>query len=124
MVREFAHVGLFEPAGTELAIELGLSVWMRRYGGDLISLRSSMLALRDALVMAGRLDPATEPVPLLGRAPRADVLNLAVYLGGLAARAAASAGCGPEAISDLTARVLGDRSDPGDAAGRGVVGTA
>jgi hypothetical protein len=101
MLRGIVRFGLFEPVGSELALELGLSIWMRRSSSDLGSVRTAMLAMRDALVTAGDLDPGTEPVPLLGRSDRADVLMLASYLCNLVKRAASSAGFLPEDVSEL-----------------------
>jgi hypothetical protein len=107
-----AQFRLYEPLGTELALELGLSIWMRRSGADLYSLRSSMLGIRDALVAVGKLDPVTEPIPLLGRSERTDVVNLAAYLGGLVRRSASSAGCGPEDIAEQAISYLDGGATP------------
>jgi len=107
VLRGLAQFRLYEPLGTELALELGLSIWMRRSGADLYSLRSGMLGIRDALVEVGNLDPVTEPIPLLGRSDRTDVVNLAAYLGGLVRRAASSVGCGPEDIAEQAISHLG-----------------
>ena len=48
------------------------------------------------------LDPATEPVPLVGRTPRLDVLNLAAYVGDLLRRAA-PAGCLRSVVEQVVA---------------------
>ena len=52
-----------------------------------------MMAARDALVGAAGLDPETEPIPLFGRSPKSDLVNLAVYLSHLIERAAGTAHC-------------------------------
>ncbi len=49
------------------------------------------------------LDPATEPVPMVGRSPRSDVLNLVGYISELLRRA--SAGLGRELTSVVRAVV-------------------
>jgi hypothetical protein len=121
VLRGIARFGLFEPVGPELALELGLSIWMRRNGADLGSLRSSMLAMRDALVQTGHLDPATEPIPLLGHSDRTDVLNLASYLCSLVKRAASSAGLEPEDISERAIGRLSGHAGFRHATGAGVI---
>ena len=69
------------PAAGDLSLELGLSVWMHRSGTSLEDARSTLLALRAHVIEACGLDPATEPVPFVGRAPRFDVMTLIEYLG-------------------------------------------
>ena len=58
-----------------------------------------MLQLRRALIMAGDLDPATEPVPLIGLSEHADLINLVTYVCDLVRRAASSARCDPSGIA-------------------------
>lgn len=113
VLRGLAQFRLYEPMGSELALELGLSIWMRRSGADLYSLRTCMLGIRDALVEVGNLDPVTEPIPLLGHSERTDVVNLAAYLGGLVRRAASSVKCGPEDIAEQAISHLGGRATAG-----------
>lgn len=91
---------LLNRATSEIAVELGLSIWMRRAGADLVSLRASLLELRGALVEVGGLDPTTEPVPFCGVSDRADVLILASYVCGLVRRASTSTGSTPGAICE------------------------
>ena len=88
----------------DLALELGLSAWMRISGIDLADARAQMLSIRSAVIEAGDLDPATEPVPFSGRTSRLAVLNLAAYLGNLMKRASSSARCQPDVLVE---RVLG-----------------
>jgi hypothetical protein len=80
-------------AGTDLACELGLSAWMRRTGTSLDAAPARLWAIRQAVIEAGGLDPATEPIPLGGRSPRLKVLSLVAYLGELVDRAATRLGC-------------------------------
>jgi hypothetical protein len=112
ILRGLVELGLDEPAGSEIALELGVSVWMRRSGADLESVRSAMIRLRGALVSAGDLDPASEPLPLLGRSDHRDVLTLVSYLGGLVGRAAVSAGCEPGDLVESVIYSLGPETEP------------
>ncbi len=56
--------------------------------------------MRGAVLEAGRMDSATEPVPFVGRSPHLDLLNWAVYLGNLISRAAHAADCEPKSIAE------------------------
>jgi hypothetical protein len=91
------------PSGTteaDLALELGLSAWMRVSGIDLDEARSRMWDIREAVLDAGELDVATEPIPLGGRSSRLDLLGLALYLARLVERATAHLGCDRETMLD------------------------
>ena len=71
--------------------------------------------IRDLIIEACGLDPATEPVPFVGRSPRNDVLNLVGYVGDLLRRAAAVsgrtvAGGGPAGHRRAAARGRGRRA--------------
>jgi hypothetical protein len=96
-----ATFGRPRPGGPELALELGLSAWMRMAGVGLFEARAALSALRGAVVQAAGLDPSTEPVPLVGRDPRQDTVVLAAYLCDLLARAAS----GPDRAA-VVARAL------------------
>jgi hypothetical protein len=91
-----------------LALELGLSAWMRMAGVGLGEARAGLATLRGAILGAAGLDVATEPVPFAGRDPRADTLTLAAYLGDLLARAARVNGTDPATIAARAARRLSD----------------
>ena len=106
ILRGLVEFGLGEPSGSEITLELGVSIWMRRSGADLEAVRSAMIRLRGALVKAGNLDPATEPLPLLSPSDRRDVLTLVSYLCGLVGRAAVSAGCLPRDMAACAARAI------------------
>lgn len=84
--------------GTDLACELGLSAWIRLTGIDLADAPRRLWAIRQAILEAGQMDAATEPVPMAGRSPRLDLLNLVAYLGDLVDRAASNRGCDRDAI--------------------------
>lgn len=85
-------------SGTDLACELGLSAWMRLTGTSLDDAPGHLWAVREAILEAGRMDVASEPIPMGARSPRLAVLNLVGYLGDLLDRAAAHLGCDREAI--------------------------
>jgi len=95
-----AELGPVDPTSGDLSLELGLSVWMRRNGTTPEEARRALLALREQVIEACGLDPATEPVPLVGRAPRLDVVSLISYLGQLLRRGAAAAGLSPRAVAE------------------------
>ena len=61
-----AELGPVDPTSGDLSLELGLSVWMRRSGISLEEARRALLALREHVIEACGLDPATEPVPFVG----------------------------------------------------------
>jgi hypothetical protein len=105
---EIVRFCLYEPRCPELLVELGVSTSMRRNDSDLSSVRSALVQVRDALVEAGGLDAASEPVPMLGRSDRLDVLSLASCVCSLVKRAASSAGCSPEEIADRVCQRLDD----------------
>jgi hypothetical protein len=54
--------------------------------------RSSLLEIRQVILEVCALDPATEPVPLVGRSLRSDVVNLVGYISELLRRASAGMG--------------------------------
>jgi hypothetical protein len=89
------------PSGTtqaDLALELGLSAWMHVSGTELADAISQMWEIRQALLEAGDMDAAIEPIPFGGSSDRLDLLNLAIYLGNLVERAAAHQECDKETI--------------------------
>jgi hypothetical protein len=93
-----ATFGPFAHGGPDLALELGLSAWMRLAGVGTAEARATLIALRGAIVGAAGLDPREEPVPLTGRDPRQDTLLLAAYLCGLLTRAGGAGGSDREAV--------------------------
>jgi hypothetical protein len=106
VLRGLSALGLPECSQPDLALELGLSAWMRFSGTDLESAQSDMLAMRTAVLEAAEMDVATEPVPFTGQTPRAAILNLAAYLGNLIARAAALTQCEPTEIVEQAIAIL------------------
>jgi hypothetical protein len=87
-----AELGPVDPFSGDLSLELGVSVWLRRTGTPLLEARGRLLHIRELIIEVCGLDPATEPVPLVGRSPRNDVLNLVGYVGDLLRRAASGSG--------------------------------
>ena len=87
-----AELGPVEPFSGDLSLELGISVWLRTSGTSLLQARSSLLQVRQVILEVCALDPATEPVPLVGRSPRSDVVNLVGYISELLRRASARTG--------------------------------
>jgi hypothetical protein len=87
-----ADLGPVDPFSGDLSLELGVSVWLRTSGTPLLEARTRLLHIRELILEVGGLDPSTEPVPLVGRSPRSDVLNLVGYVGDLLRRAASLSG--------------------------------
>ena len=98
LLRGLAELGPVEPFSGDLSLELGISVWLRTSGTSLLQARSALLEMRQVILEVCSLDPATEPVPLVGRSPRSDVVNLVAYVAELLRRAAARLGRGVEGI--------------------------
>jgi hypothetical protein len=98
LLRGLAQLGPVEPFSGDLSLELGISVWLRTSGTSLLEARSALLAIRQVILEVCALDPATEPVPLVGRSPRSDVVNLVAYVSALLRRASAGLGSGVEGV--------------------------
>jgi hypothetical protein len=101
-----AELGPVDPFAGDLTLELGLSVWLRRSGASLLEARERLFEARRAILSVCGLDPATEPVPLVGRSPRADALTLAGYVGDLLRRAAAMSGSSVRVVAERAAAEL------------------
>jgi hypothetical protein len=101
-----AELGPVAPFSGDLSLELGISVWLRTSGTSLISARSALLAIREVILEVCELDPSTEPVPLVGRSPRSDVINLVGYISELLRRASATTGRGVDAVVDAVVAEL------------------
>ncbi len=108
-----AELGPVDPFSGDLSLELGISLWMRRSGTSLLEARSLLLGLRPIILEVSGVDPATEPVPLVGRSPRLDVVNLVAYVNDLLRRASASTG---RSLERLVAGVIGQLPEPEDTA--------
>ncbi|HEY6473366.1 MAG TPA: hypothetical protein VIY26_10790 [Acidimicrobiales bacterium] len=87
-----ADLGPVHPFSGDLSLELGISVWLRTSETSLLDARSTLLEIRRVILGVCELDPATEPVPMVGRSPRSDVLNLVSYISDLLRRASAGLG--------------------------------
>jgi hypothetical protein len=102
-----------EPFSGDLSLELGISVWLRTSGTSLMAARSSLLEIRRVILEVCELDPATEPVPLVGRSPRSDVVNLVGYISELLRRASATTGRG---VGTVVEAVVAELPVPADEA--------
>jgi hypothetical protein len=106
-----ADLGPVEPFSGDLSLELGISLWLRTSRKSLLEARGTLLALRRTILEACRLDPATEPLPMVGRSPRADVVNLVAYLSDLLRRASNADGDSIRAVVDRVIADLPERED-------------
>jgi hypothetical protein len=106
-----ADLGPVEPFSGDLTLELGISVWLRTSGTSLLQARSALLEIRQVILEVCSLDPATEPIPLVGRSPRSDVVNLVGYISELLRRASAGLGRGVEAVVQAVVAELPARED-------------
>ena len=61
---------------------------MRRSQFDFEEAQRVLGALRAAILEAAQMDTESEPVPLTGRSPKADLLSWATYMTGLIERVA------------------------------------
>jgi hypothetical protein len=98
LLRGLVGLGPVDQRRTGLALELGLSLWMRRCGTNLVDAQLAARAAREVLIEVAGLDPGIEPIPLVGRSPKADIVNLAGYLSHLIQRAAAACTGDPGAV--------------------------
>ena len=96
LLRGLAELGPVEPFSGDLSLELGISLWLRTSGTSLLEARSSLLEIRRLILAVCGLDPSTEPVPMVGRSLRSDVVNLVGYISELLRRASARSGRGVE----------------------------
>ncbi|MGH9080810.1 MAG: hypothetical protein ACRDYE_12200, partial [Acidimicrobiales bacterium] len=93
-----AALGPRGKGGPDLALQLGLSAWMRLARVGTGEARDALSVVREAVVAAAGLDPTCEPVPLTGRDPGQDTLLLAGYLCDLVDRAARMGGSDRAAV--------------------------
>jgi hypothetical protein len=105
LLEGLAELGPVDVLSGDLSLELGISVWLRRNQTSLEDARHTLLDLRARVLEACCLDASTEPVPLIGRSARLDVINLVAYVGDLLRRGATATGCAPRS---LAARVMAD----------------
>ncbi len=104
-----AELGPVDPFSGDLSLELGISVWLRRSGTSLMEARGMLLEIRQLIIEVCGLDQATEPVPLVGRSARLDVVNLVAYVGDLLRRASSEAGCTVRSVVDRVVVELPER---------------
>ena len=106
VLRGLAELAPSASSHPDLALELGLTAWMRQGAMDVEATRSAMKALRIAVVRAAEMDLRSEPVPLIGLSPKDDLVNWAIYLANLVQRAAASKRCHTSLIVEESIRHL------------------
>ena len=106
-----AELGPVDPFSGDLSLELGISVWLHRSRTSLMEARGTLLEIRRVILEVCGLDPATEPVPLVGRSPRLDVVNLVAYIGDLLRRATTVAGCSIGTVAERVIAELPERAD-------------
>ena len=106
-----AELGPVDPFSGDLSLELGISVWLHTSGTSLMEARDTLLEVRRVILEVCGLDPATEPVPLVGRSPRLDVVNLVAYIGDLLRRATTVAGCSIGTVAERVIAELPERAD-------------
>jgi hypothetical protein len=106
-----AELGPVEPFSGDLSLELGVSVWLRTSGTPLLEARGRLLFIRELIIMVCGLDAATEPVPLVGRSPRGDVLSLVSYVSDLLRRAAAGSGHSVWQVAELVIEEMPDDAE-------------
>ncbi len=106
-----AELGPVDPFSGDLSLELGISVWLRRSGTSLMEARGMLMEMRGLIIETCGLDAATEPVPLVGRSPRADVVNLVAYVGDLLRRASSETGSSVRTLVDRVVAELPERED-------------
>jgi hypothetical protein len=91
LLEGLAELGPVEPFSGDLSLELGVSVWLRRTSTSLVEARAMLLEVRSVILAVCELDASTEPVPMVGRSPGLDVVNLVAYLADVLRRAAVQA---------------------------------
>ena len=106
VLRGLAELAPSASSHPDLALELGLTAWMRQGAMDLEETRTAMKALRIAVVKAAEMDLRSEPIPLIGLSPKDDLVNWAIYLANLVQRAAASKRCHTSLIVEKSIRHL------------------
>ena len=87
-------------SSTTPAIHFGLTAAMARRAVAVDDVVDALLLLREAVITAGGIDPATEPVPLVVTEPEVAAVSLVAYLRGLVERAAAVCGASCEAMAE------------------------
>jgi hypothetical protein len=109
---ELAHgVADFKPddlAYDALTVSFGLSAWMRRSSVGFEQAWEGVMMLRAALLEAGGLDRATEPVLLRAADARTALVNMTVYLDGLVSRGARRTGADRSEIIAQAVDMLGN----------------
>ena len=104
-----AELGTIDAFRDDLSLELGLSLWLRRSGTSPRQAVVELLEIRRSILAVSGLDPAYEPVPLIGRSAKVDLLLLAAYVSHLLERAVTASGW---SRGTLLARVVAALPEP------------
>jgi len=91
------------------AVPFGLTAAMARSDVGPSDVVDALMVLRDAMVEAGALDAASEPVPLIVGEPAVAALSLASYLRQLLDRAAAHTGAGRDEVAERALALVRSR---------------
>ena len=106
VVRGLAALPPTERRDRELLFLLHLSTWIAQARIDLPTACQTLIGVREALIRAGGMDGRREPVPLVVGDLRVAVASVAVYVGDLIDRAAATVACTPKAMATKSLRFL------------------
>lgn len=90
-----------------LTLPLLMSASIASSGVDLHQACDGMLVLRDSILQASAVDPASEPIPLVVGDRRQAVLSLAVYVDGLVSRAARAVAAARDDVVERALAALG-----------------
>jgi hypothetical protein len=107
VLRGLVALGPIDLREADMTLELGLSLWLHRSSTSVDEAVDALAVVKDALVEAAGMDPEFEPIPLVGRAPRDDLMNLAGYVSQLIPRAVRAANCTAEVLIDGTIDAVG-----------------
>jgi hypothetical protein len=100
-----AELGRLHPWSGDLSLELGISLWLRRSDTAPGAAVDQLLDVRRTLIEVADLDPDREPVPLLGRSTRLDLVVLVAGVAALLERATLDAARRQELICRVSAAV-------------------
>jgi hypothetical protein len=106
MLRGLTILGPYEGKGPDLALEFGMSAWLRLGATDAARACLVLTSLRAAVLEVAEMDPRCEPVPMSGRSARIDVLTAAGLLSELVVRAAHATGTSPQSLAEAAIELL------------------
>jgi hypothetical protein len=104
-LRGLVSLGPIDGSPDDLALELGLSVWMHQCDVDIDGASDALWNVRGILLEVANFDPRSEPIPFSGRSPKLDLVNLAAYLGRLVFRVSAATQCAPSVVAEWVTQI-------------------